>query len=70
MDWKVVLFESNRGEKQVSDFIRKQRPQAIAKIAHIIDLLELHGSMLGMPHAKRLEHNLYELRIRGKKRSE
>lgn len=66
MEWKILEYETTRGERPVADFIKKQQPQAIAKITHLIDLLEIHGSLLGMPHAKKLEADLYELRIRGK----
>lgn len=66
MEWKILEYETQRGERPVAEFIKAQQPQAIAKIAHLIDLLETHGSLLGMPHAKRLEPNLYELRVRGK----
>lgn len=66
MEWKILEYETNRGERPVGKFIKQQQPQAIAKIAHLIDLLETHGSFLGMPHAKKLESNLYELRVRGK----
>ncbi|MDO8609297.1 MAG: type II toxin-antitoxin system RelE/ParE family toxin [bacterium] len=66
MKWKIVEFETVRKERPVAEFIIKQQPQAIAKIVHNIDLLEMYGSLLGMPHVKRLDLNLYELRIRGK----
>lgn len=64
--WKIIEYETVRSERPIADFIKNQQPQAIAKIAHLIDLLEIHGSLLGMPHAKKLESNLYELRVRGK----
>ena len=66
MGWKILEYETVRGERPVVEFIKKQQSQAIAKTAHLIDLLETHGSFLTMPHAKRLEPNLYELRVRGK----
>lgn len=66
MKWNILEYETSRGERPVSEFIKRQQPQAIAKIIHLIDLLEIHGNLLGMPHAKRLEASLYELRIRGK----
>ena len=66
MDWKIILFESVRGEKFVEQFIKKQNFSTVAKIAHTIDLLGKHGSFLGMPHAKKIDKKLYELRIRGK----
>lgn len=67
MEWKILEYETVRGKRPVAEFIKKQQPQAIAKIAHLIDLLEIHGSLLDMPHAKKLETNIYELRVRGKK---
>jgi len=67
MEWKIIEYETIRGERPVVEFIKKQQPQTIAKIAHLIDLLEIHGNLLGMPHAKKLEPNLYELRVQGKK---
>lgn len=66
MNWKILEYETTRGERPVAEFIKKQQPQTIAKITHLIDLLEVHGNLLSMPHAKRLEPNLYELRVRGK----
>lgn len=64
--WKILEYETTRGDRPVTEFIKRQQPQAIAKITHLIDLLEMHGNLLGMPHAKRLKPNLYELRVRGK----
>jgi len=66
MKWKILEYETNRGERPVAKFIKRQQPQTIAKIVHLIDLLEIYGPLLGMPHTKRLESNLYELRVRGK----
>ena len=66
MKWKVVFFESKRGEKPVEEFFYKQQLQAQSKMLHLFELLELYGSQLKMPHAKQLELGLYELRVRGK----
>lgn len=66
MKWKILEFETTRGERPVSEYIKKQTVQTIAKITHLIDLLEQHGSLLGFPHSKKIEANLFELRIRGK----
>lgn len=67
MNWKIILFESARGEKYVEQFINSLDGKTIAKVAHEIDLLEKHGLYLGMPHSKKLTPDLYELRIRGKR---
>ena len=66
MTWTIILFESSRGEKPVEAFIKNQSSLAQAKFLHLTALLELYGAHLGMPHAKLLTHNIYELRIRGK----
>ena len=66
MLWNILEYETVRAERPVAKFITSQQPQAIAKITHLIDLLGIYGVLLGMPHAKKLQNNLYELRVRGK----
>lgn len=66
MEWKVVFFESRRGEKPVEEFFYNQQLQAQAKMLHLFELFKTYGSQLGMPHAKHLGLGIYELRIRGK----
>lgn len=66
MKWTIVEYQTARDESPVSAFIKNQQPQAIAKIIHLVDLLEIYGNNLSMPHSKRLEPELCELRVRGK----
>jgi len=66
VEWTVLLYKSKRNESSVEEFIEKQQPQAQAKILHQINLLQLYGSKLGMPHSKIIISGIYELRIRGK----
>ncbi|MEX2007862.1 MAG: type II toxin-antitoxin system RelE/ParE family toxin [Candidatus Levyibacteriota bacterium] len=66
IEWDILTYESSRAEKPVDNFIKKQQPQARAKIIHKVRLLKSYGNLLGMPHAKLLGEGLYELRIRGK----
>ncbi len=66
IEWTIITYETNRGEKPVDEFLKKQQPQARGKIVHNIRLLRQYGNLLGMPHAKILSGGLYELRIRGK----
>jgi phage-related protein len=65
-DWVILTYETNRGEKPVDEFIKKQQSQGRSKIVHNVRLLRQYGNMLGMPHSKALGGGLYELRIRGK----
>lgn len=64
--WNIETYETGSGEKVVDEFIKKQQPQAKAKIVHTIKLLKSYGNKLGLPHSKALGSGLYELRIRGK----
>ena len=66
MSWNVIVFESARGEKPVEEFIKSLEESAIAKVGQEIDLLGKHGPYLAMPHSKKLNNDLYELRIRGR----
>ena len=66
MNWNIILFESNRNDKPVEEFIKSLQTQTQAKIIHNINLLETYGSNLSMPHSKPLNNKLFELRIRGK----
>lgn len=65
-EWTVLTYETNRGEKPVDEFIKKQEQQGRSKIIHNVRLLRQYGNMLGLPHSKALGGGLYELRIRGK----
>jgi len=49
----------------VNDFIYSFDEIAFAKILREIELLEKFGIGLKMPHSKKINKNLYELRIRG-----
>lgn len=66
MSWKICFFETARGEKIIKEFFRKQNKSVQGKIIREIDLLEQYGYALKMPHSKRLNQDLFELRIRGK----
>ncbi len=61
MSWNILLFETQRGKKPVEEFIVSKSPQTKAKTAHLINLLEIYGNILGMPHSKQLTKDLYEL---------
>ncbi|MBU0578720.1 type II toxin-antitoxin system RelE/ParE family toxin [Patescibacteria group bacterium] len=50
----------------VEKFISTLQEKTIAKVLRIIDLLERFGFRLGMPHTKKIQNNLFELRIKGK----
>lgn len=49
----------------VEVFVSSLEERTIAKVLRVIDLLELFGHQLGMPHSKKVDQGLFELRIRG-----
>lgn len=57
----VIFFD-----RSIERFIASLEKQTIARVFRTIDLLELFGSELGPPHSKKIEKELYELRIHGK----
>lgn len=65
MIWEIIVFETSNKDKPVEKFIKSLQAVTISKIAHGINLLERWGNQLGMPRSKKLDRDLYELRIRG-----
>lgn len=66
MTWGVIFFQTSRGEKPVKVFLESQGQIVMSKAAHKFELLKNYSPFLGMPYARKLETDLYELRIRGK----
>lgn len=66
MAWKVNYYQAARGDYPVQKFIEEQDLKTFAKIISSIDLLSKHGPLLKPPDIKKLQKNLYELRISGK----
>lgn len=48
----------------IADTIRSFDGSTKAKIARLVDVLEMQEYRLGMPHSKKIASNLYELRIK------
>lgn len=56
----IIIFH-----RLVETTLYKLEKKTISKVLRTIDLLELFGNRLGMPHSKKIFSNFYELRIRG-----
>lgn len=54
-----------RYHDEVGDFVKSAQWQTQSKILRSIGLLEQYGYAIGMPHVKKVNRLLYELRIRG-----
>lgn len=66
MSWKVIYFESRRGEKFVKEFIDKQNSMVKGKYIGMVDFLEEYGPFLSGEYTKKIRKDLYEIRITGK----
>jgi phage-related protein len=64
MDWEIIFYITPSGQPVVQKFIDDLPKPTRAKVLRQIDLLELMGTDLGMPHAKALGDGLVELRVR------
>jgi len=61
--WNIEYYQSEAGKVPVAEFIDSLDAKSRAKIARTLDLLEEFGTDLGMPYARHLEKQLWELRI-------
>jgi len=66
MAWKVLFFQTAKGDFPVKDFIKEQDKATYAKVLQSIKLLANNGPFLKPPYIKKLQDKLYELRISGK----
>lgn len=53
-------------DQSIEGFVAGLDKSTIAKTLRTLDLLEQFGNKLGMPHSRKIEIGLFELRIRGK----
>ena len=53
--------------KNVEKIISSLDDKTIAKVLRTVDLLEQFGNRLGLPHSKKIDRGLFELRVRGKR---
>ena len=64
MPWTIEYYQSGNGKYPVEEFIDSLEKKSQARIARTLDLLEEFGIGLGMPYARYLEKQLWELRVR------
>lgn len=53
-------------DAQLGKFIQSLDEETIAKVLRTIDLLEMFGHKLTLPHSKKVHSDIFELRVRGK----
>lgn len=62
--WTIEYYQSATGRCPVEEFIDSLDNKSRARVARTLDLLEEFGIDLGMPYARHLEKQLWELRVR------
>ena len=60
--WQIRFYENRRGKSPVLDYLNKLQSPERAKAYNALRLLQEFGPELNMPHAKRIEGRLWELR--------
>ena len=61
--WNIEYYQSEAGRSPVAVFIDSLDVRSKARVARTLDLLEEFGVSLGMPYARHIEKQLWELRI-------
>ena len=63
-EWKIVFYQSRRGDKPVEDFIDRLPEKDQDKVADYMDLLVERGMQLSQPYLKRMSGSdgVWELR--------
>jgi phage-related protein len=62
--WNIKYYQSITGQTPVEDYIESLDVKSKARLARTLNLLEEFGISLGMPYARYLEKQLWELRVR------
>lgn len=60
--WTVNSYKKDNGEEPVSEFLDSLPAKERAKVLRTIQLLGDFGTMLGMPHRRSIDQDVYELR--------
>lgn len=63
MSWQVKFFLNQRGDYPVKDFIEKLEKPIYVKILQSIHLIESNGIFIKPPYVKKIQDNIWELRI-------
>lgn len=65
--YKIFLFET-KTHRPVREFILSLNASSQLKAMRLFDVLAENGPMIGMPYVKKITADIYELRVRGRKK--
>ncbi len=60
------MMEIKIVDRVLEKFLSSLERSTLAKVLRTIDLLEMFGSELGMPHSKKVTGRIFELRVKGR----
>ena len=58
----IWTFTTDAGGKPLEDWIRSLKPEERVEAILVVELLDVHGNDLAMPHARHIEAGVWELR--------
>jgi len=61
-----IEFYGNKRNNEIESFMSNLQPSTISKSIRIMNLLKKRGLIIGMPFIKKIDNDLYELRIKGR----
>lgn len=64
--WRIKDLQTPRGKKLIESFLEKQEKKSKTRVIRMILMLEKYGPSLGMPYSRKIDKDLWELRISGK----
>ena len=64
VQWKVEFYQLPDGSSPVLTWLCEQEAKVQAKVAWIFDLIQEHGTSVGMPHIRSItKSKLFEIRV-------
>ncbi len=64
--WTVVYYRSPTGQRPIEKFIESLDLKTRKRVDKLITLLTIGGSFLSLPYTRKLDKDLFELRLLGK----
>lgn len=61
--WHIIFYEKENGSKPLEEYLDLLHTKQRAKVLRSILLLKEFGPLIGLPHVRYLQNDLYELRI-------
>lgn len=62
--YEIDFYEKENGEAPAEEFIRSLDAKMKAKVFRVLDMLEINGPALRMPHSENIEDGIFEIRAK------